>query len=599
MVTKIMDYKSIYEYDFGVKKIKHSSGDWFVGCCPLCDDNNPSFAFHGNNGCWKCFKSCGSGNCYQMAVKLNIADAHKYIGSSTYHSNNSYEPHIEAITPLKSEDKPVFTEKQIQELADLKERFRKNCHGEDSVPFGKDRFKGKDDDGKVVWLYPLAIKEIHPIFFEAKEILIAYDNIDGLDGMMKLANHLKTAMPNKVIKTIKWDDDLPKGFDISDAIDKGNDFFKDAISKTEVYELPVTQSKRIFDVMTIDNYYEEHKDKEVEVICENLIFNQGTTLIAGSDNTGKTWVAFHLAFCIALGRPFLNWQTKKKPVLMIQFELRPHMVKDRLDDLYKVYGKGVDDFKIVNMSEDDQLFTDAWGKIFDTITHIDFRDGVLIVDNLYTSTDKDASDNQAIKSVLRLIREIAVKQNIAVVLVAHHNKPTEKLSKEPILTKPLIAGGKIITNYIDNCFQLGISTFLDNVTRGKITKINTERCNIYNQAFKILWDEELCLLEYGGIIPNEEVHCEASKKRWEYLTLVEMSSYAEVHWKSDKFDRQMIYEFLKDNPEFDKSKHEQSYIDTKITRFLKKVSDWGFITKTGHNSYKLNLDNIKDLDPHV
>ena len=69
---------------------------------------------------------------------------------------------------------------------------------------------------------------------------------------------------------------------------------------------------------------------------------------------------------------------------------------------------------------------------------VDFRDGVLIVDNLHTSTDKDASDNIAIEEVLRMVRLICVQQNIAVILIAHHNRPTEKLDKEPILTKPLI-----------------------------------------------------------------------------------------------------------------------------------------------------------------
>ena len=369
------------------------------------------------------------------------------------------------------------------------------------------------------------------------------------------------------------------------------------VPQSQPTETKSDNQKRTYPIMEISNYYDKHKDKKVEVICDNLIFNQGTTLIAGSDNTGKTWVAFHLAFSIALGKPFLSWETKKKPVLMVQFELRPHMIKERLDNLFKVYGTNVPNFKIASMSDDDLIFTDAWDKIFNTLKSADFKDGVVIIDNLYTSTDKDISDNQAMKPVLQMIRFVAKERNLAIVLIAHHNKPTGKdITTEPILAKPLIAGGKQLTNFVDNCLQLGISTFKDNLTRGKITKINTKQCNIHNQAFKIWWDEETCLLEYGGIIPNEKLHCEANKTRWEYNTIVEMSAYSETLWKSPRFDRAMLSEFLKDKPEFDRTLHKPDYIKNKTTRFINKVCDWVFVKKTGHNQYELINEVIAELD---
>ena len=52
---------------------------------------------------------------------------------------------------------------------------------------------------------------------------------------------------------------------------------------------------------------------------------------------------------------------------MVQFELRPHMIKERLDNLFKVYGNDVPNFKIASMSDDDLIFTDAWDKIFNTL----------------------------------------------------------------------------------------------------------------------------------------------------------------------------------------------------------------------------------------
>tara|TARA_B100000683_G_C12355410_1_gene500771 strand:- start:563 stop:922 length:360 start_codon:yes stop_codon:yes gene_type:complete len=114
--------------------------------------------------------------------------------------------------------------------------------------------------------------------------------------------------------------------------------------------------------------------------------------------------------------------------------------------------------------------------------------------------------------------------------------------------------------------------------------------------FKIWWDEETCLLEYGGIIPNEKLHCEANKTRWEYTTIVEMSAYSETAWKSPRFDRAMLSEFLKDKTEFDRTLHTPDYIKNKTTRFINKVCDWGFVKKTGHNQYELINEVIAELD---
>ena len=66
--------------------------------------------------------------------------------------------------------------------------------------------------------------------------------------------------------------------------------------------------------------------------------------------------------------------------------------------------------------------------------------GVVIVDNVYTSTDKDVSKNHELKPLLRRLEDMKNNTNNAFVLIAHHNK--HEGDTEPLLTKSLITGGK-------------------------------------------------------------------------------------------------------------------------------------------------------------
>ena len=656
-----MDYAQIYEYEFGVKFTKRSGVNWQGHCpLPNHDDSNASFSVQIETGQCQCF-GCGfKGNAITMAKALNHDNPYKFIeNNENGHIRRDRPLKSEKRKPTMTIEEVEKMKEQFYDNLSEKEKRKSDARGKDFGRTNDGRLaffyptaikvhKCPKTDKSPYWLgidrhcqiyslnnvdltKPITIIEgekdcvnlcgmINEISFshgagkvpddlsalkDVPKVVVLGDNDDAGRNHNEVVAHQFYLMGIPVEIGV-WDKNLPIHFDPSDDIEKHKSIVhtSEAIGNAVSYvppsqptETKSDNQKGTYPIMEISNYYDKHKDKKVEVICDNLIFNQGTTLIAGSDNTGKTWVAFHLAFSIALGRPFLGWETQKKPVLMIQFELRPHMIKERLDNLFKVYGTDVPNFKIASMSDDDLIFTDAWDKIFNTLKNEDFKDGVVIIDNLYTSTDKDISDNQAMKPVLQMIRYVAKERNLAIVLIAHHNKPTGKdITTEPILAKPLIAGGKQLTNFVDNCLQLGISTFKDNLTRGKITKINTKQCNIYMTPFKIWWDEETCLLEYGGIIPNEKLHCEANKTRWEYTTIVEMSAYSETAWKSPRFDRAMLSEFLKDKPEFDRTLHTPDYIKNKTTRFINKVCDWGFVKKTGHNQYELINEVIAELD---
>ena len=220
-----------------------------------------------------------------------------------------------------------------------------------------------------------------------------------------------------------------------------------------------------------------------------------------------------MAFCIATGRDFLGWKVEKRPTLVIQFELSPEQLADRLRTFKKEFGNSDVMFALIG---DNLIFDDAWTTIDKTVKENGIRDGVIFIDNIYSSTDKDVSNNHFIKPLLQRINMIKTDTGNAIVSVGHHNKPEGKADEEPLLNKHLITGGKILSNYVSIVFQIGDSSFGTHLRRGKITKIRDGVTDLYNIPVKLEWDEQRCLFSRKGIITNEKFHCINHAKRWEY-----------------------------------------------------------------------------------
>ena len=62
---------SPYEYNFqSYIHVHRRIGAEIIGHCPFHDDKNPSFSGNAENGCWKCFAGCGSGNWQSFTWRL-------------------------------------------------------------------------------------------------------------------------------------------------------------------------------------------------------------------------------------------------------------------------------------------------------------------------------------------------------------------------------------------------------------------------------------------------------------------------------------------------------------------------------------------------
>jgi hypothetical protein len=347
------------------------------------------------------------------------------------------------------------------------------------------------------------------------------------------------------------------------------------------------RSQKGYKVLDMETLMKKYNTPPKQIV-EYLVVEKGVTVIAGTDGVGKTWFALQLAFCVATGKDLIGFKTLKRPVLVIQFELSPEQLADRLKSFQKTYGTVNQEFLDFALLEDDLIFSDAWEKVRTTIVKKRLKNGVIIIDNLYTSTDADVSTNQYLKPVLQMVEKIKNETGTAIVLVGHHNKTD---GEEKPLNKDLITGGKTLTNYASNVFQIGNSSMSTNYRRAKITKVRDGYCDLLQQAIRLDWRPNDCLFNRGGIIVNEMAHCKPITDKWEYELIIGFSEYESLN-ESNSFDRNGLWKYLSTIDGWEKT----PAIETKVSRLLKSLQNWGFIEKVSHNNYQLILDEIKILN---
>jgi hypothetical protein len=302
-----------------------------------------------------------------------------------------------------------------------------------------------------------SVPEDLSVILDFKTIYIAYDNdTPGREGANRLAQRIKTESRGIKVFITTWSEYLPEGYDIRDEFTKYKEDdeyqykeLKASIQNAVEYKLP----SRGYDVIDTSDLTASYNTPP-EPIVQYLLYEGGVSLVAGTDGVGKTWFVLQMAYAIASGTEFLGFHVNKKDVLLIQFELSLEQLSNRVKAVRNNFPEDTK-VQIARFDDNDMMFTDQWQKIKDTVEDVGLKNGVIIVDNIYTSTNQDLSDNNALQQILSMIQLIKTQTGNSIVLVGHHNKSSNH-DEEPILSKGLIHGGKHLTNYVHNVFQIGI-----------------------------------------------------------------------------------------------------------------------------------------------
>ena len=151
-----------------------------------------------------------------------------------------------------------------------------------------------------------------------------------------------------------------------------------------------------------------------------------------------------------------------------------------------------------------QLFENAYVKITGNLMATKDPFDVLIIDNLYTSSEVDTVKNDQLRNLISTIENIKNEFRLSVLVVAHHKKMAEKMV--PLETS-MVFGGSFYSFWLDNLVQLA-STFHEPLKVMKITKTRTNS-EFHNIALGIKLvtdtDKEHLLYEYRQPLPKGEV----------------------------------------------------------------------------------------------
>jgi len=166
---------------------------------------------------------------------------------------------------------------------------------------------------------------------------------------------------------------------------------------------------------------------------------------------------------------------KPRKVMHVQFELKDESFRVLIErtaghvlEQYPVEAKLFEENCSILSSGQIDVFTDKWDQIDSNLT-FEPRD-VLVVDNLYTSTNKNVSKNQDVMDLLRKMVNLKNKHNVAIVIVSHH----KKLGEASPLDVSHMLGGSAYTNHLDGIVQLASSNRMPGLKVMKITKVRSQ-----------------------------------------------------------------------------------------------------------------------------
>jgi len=329
------------------------------------------------------------------------------------------------------------------------------------------------------------------------------DDEAGYRGQKKWVEALNNVCSHAKVHITDWNE-LNEGFTVgTDVTD---------VTSATLYELISTETlyKRGFNTMSVDTLMEADIKLDTYIV-EQLLIERGMLLIASTDGVGKSLLGTQLGFSITTGVPFMDdfKVLKPLPVMLIQFELEDGELQRRV----RLQSKAFENITVPKPylfanRDDSEIFRDKWPFIDHTLSDHNFYEGVVIVDNLFTSTELNISDNDELKILIRQIDNVRRKYGTAFVLFGHFIKtePGQPLVKESV------QGGKLLTNSVNNVLLLGISTLNNELRIGKIMKCRSGKSLLEGIPFKMHMDDDTIIFRRGGVIENEKAHLQARQR---------------------------------------------------------------------------------------
>jgi hypothetical protein len=171
-----------------------------------------------------------------------------------------------------------------------------------------------------------------------------------------------------------------------------------------------------------DKNAEDYED--APAIIEGMLAQGDLSLITAGSKSFKSWLALQIALCAANGIPFWGRPTVATKTLVLNFELKPPSIKNRLRAIAHRLGCNQKHLYIWNLRN--RPITPAFLEhLTRTIKEQGF--GLVILDPLYSmygvvESDNVENSNPAMTELLSTIRAACEEVGAAVIIVHHHAK---------------------------------------------------------------------------------------------------------------------------------------------------------------------------------
>jgi len=239
--------------------------------------------------------------------------------------------------------------------------------------------------------------------------------------------------------------------------------------------------------------------------------------------------------------------------------------------------------KIVPKDDEGELFVNMWDEVDRICGEENWKDCAIIIDNLYSSTDKNISEKEDITIILRLIDGVRRKHNLSILLIAHTNKIDYAIKDLKI---DQLQGNKTLVSQVSNVIMLGKSSLSNDLKIMKFVKCRSdENRDLEEIPFKLHWDNDNAIFTKGAIIKDIAVHFLPMKKKWEIELIVSLYKSMKVRsW----FSRSLFREHAPDKY--------RDMNSTKLSNLLNRLVKWGYLEKGEHDEWIFVKDEIEEID---
>jgi len=542
-----------------IKKLRPLGKGQYIGICPFHNDTNPSWS--GNeDGLWMCHACGEKGNAYQLAERMGIDPTpFKTDGEQI---NNPPINRVELQTKGKkliayldknwnSIKKPPWDRMVVEQglvgfdpkkgrfvfiQRDIKGnvtclRYHKGIiigdGGSQLYPLNLlDRVRKKGyaviceglKDALTLWSVEIpaltcttgasSIPSAHLKYLKGlDQIIICYDKDDsGNKGSQKMAKVIKSKFPNQSVQIAHFLNDKPEGYDITNCVREDptlNQLHK-VIGNAMKYDQIIIGGYK----MLTGNHIAKINPKPLHWFVNGLVPKGHITALGGTTGSNKSYFSMELGMRIATGlKEFLGYEIpKRRKVLYVNLEVPDDEVIRRFHAIKQNIGDDLDFSRFMwnKTSDEVRSFEDKWDTIEEMISTL--KPDLVIVDNLYASSERNMSKNDEVKRILKKIEDIRCRDKVSFLLVCHFNK----YNTEQGLVLDRMQGASALGNWLEHIILL---TRSEQESSLRLMRIIKSRVSDYsNEYFGIMWDVEKLTFRKIGIIDNPKLHFTSQHK---------------------------------------------------------------------------------------